>query len=201
MLNSDFESLKSSLEANWPNKFTDKDVQYWLRELQPWEIERVQEKLVEFKNSHKFSPKTNEIKALCRDAWPVKHQATAREVSRFVTVVAQQWAQSQPKYQSDPESTLIMRYYRYWFCWMRKSVTDVADIRQQRGSSPMPDDASRIESFKRKFCRDCLSELLSCGLTWEQADAASSWIDSTDLEFERAIDSLKEIDEARKNAA
>jgi hypothetical protein len=190
MLNSDFENFKGFLEANWPNKFTDRDVQYWIRELQPWEIERVQEKIVEFKNSHKFAPKAPEIKALCQEAWPVKFQAVAREVSRFVTVVAQQWAKSQPKLASDPESTLIMRYYRYWFCRLRKSITDVADLRKQNGQQPQPDDEKRIEIIRNKSTRDCRAELLACRLTWEQADAASSWIDSTDLEFEQAIDSL-----------
>lgn len=193
MLVSDFDSFKSFLDCNWPNKFNDQDIRYWMRELQPWDLERVSEKLIAFKNSHKFAPKAPEIKDACQKQWPVQLQQQAKRGPTFRTVVASQWAASQPQYASDPEPTLVMRYYRYWFCRMRKSITDVADKRKENGSQSLPDDDAMIATYRAKCVRDCLSELLACGLTWEQADAAASWIDSTEPEFNDAIESVRDI--------
>lgn len=193
MDSSDSENLKSHLLASWPGKYTDQDVRYWIKDLAPWSFENVAEMLVKFKNEKKFSPKTREIKEACQQRWPVQVRPQERQAARFITVVAQQWAASHPQYAHDPESTLVMRYYRFWFCRMRKAITDVAEKRKGNEQSLLPDDSVQIGNAKNQCVRNCLSELLACGLTWEQADAASSWIDSTDLEFDQAIESLRAI--------
>ena len=193
MDNTDFDGLRSHLLASWPGKYSDQDVRYWIKDLAPWQFDNVVEMLVKFKNEKKFCPKTREIKEACQQRWPVQVKQQERQAARFITVVARQWAHGHPQYANDPESSLIMRYYRFWFCRMRKSITDVADKRKGNEQALLPDDAVRIDNAKRKCVRDCLSELLACGLTWEEADAASSWIDSTDLEFDQAIESLRSL--------
>ena len=186
MDSSDFDSLKSHLLASWPGKYTDQDVRYWIKDLAPWSFENVTEMLVKFKNEKKFSPKTREIKEACQQRWPVQVRPQERPAARFITVVAQQWAASHPQYANDPESVLVMRAYRYFFFRTRKAEID-------RESPDLKDRERRVDQIKTRFIRECLAELVACGLTRDEADAASSWIDSTDLEFDQAIESLRSL--------
>lgn len=192
MLNSDFDSFKAFLESNWPNRFTDHDIRYWLRELQPWEIERVIEKLVEFKNTKKFPPKPPEIKDACQKAWPVQLQPTNHRGRIFRNVLAAQWAQSHPKMESEPESVLVVSYYRYCFFRNRKLILGISE-------APSEQDKERIAQAKRRWVSECNRSLASCGLTVEEADAASTWVDATEVEIESVFDQLRAIDEARQS--
>lgn len=193
MMNSDVDPLLDFLDEHWPGKFKGEDAAVWAREFQAYELEEVKTACITHKQNSRFRPYAREVREILIRLFPARkpREAVKAFVSRFKTVVASQWASTHPDQASDPESWLIMRYYRYWFFRARKPIVECAEIRKSDGRASLPDDESRIETIRLACVSSCKGDLIGCGLSRELAESASSWVVSTEPEFDAYLDELK----------
>lgn len=190
MLKSDVDDLISFMEKQWPDKYTPEELASWARELQPWDLDEVRAACIQHKQNKRFKPFLREVKDILRELYPLKSTPVERQASRFRTIIAQQWAESHPERKDEHEAWLIMRYYRYWFCRVKKSITDVADARKALDKPPFPEDTERLNCLERACVSGCKGDLIAAGLGRDLAESAATWINSHDPEFESYLDDL-----------
>lgn len=191
MMNADIDAFIEFMEKQWPDKYTAEELASWAKTLQPWDLDEIRSACITHKENKRFKPYLREVKDILRELYPLKSTNAEKTVSRFKTVIATQWASTHPELRDEPEQWLIMRYYRYWFCRVKKSIDDVADARRAMNREPLPDDPSRLESLERSCQGNCKGDLIGSGLSVELATTSAAWVGSTELEFESYLNELE----------
>lgn len=183
MLSHEKNEFVTEMNLKWPEKFTESDLEYWVKKLSDFPFADVMESLSAFKAEARFAPKISEI----LERLNAKGIKRSQIPSKWKTIVAEAMVRANPWMDKEPETAIILHYHRYWFLRYRKSNL----IEGEHAASALAQDRLKAIEERRESVRQCCIRDLRSVCSVESAEALAQWFDASQSDYRRAIDDLR----------
>lgn len=187
MIHDDRIALMNELDAKWPDKFTQADMEYWTRELDRFHLADVLEVLASYKAANTFRPKIQDIKERLRARLSSTSSSTSQPnpLDQYKSFYGREIAKKNPALVGRLERELLLRHFRFEFFARRKSLLE----RLQGTKIPAPVDVQEaaVNQLRQNTVRLCVRDLCAAGEPSEDAARWAAWIDADQAEFDAVL--------------